>query len=111
MNRLGLDGKSLGIVDVDLYTPGLNFVFGVVSALGGKLGVVSTARLREEFYGASPNESLFKERLEKEVIHELGHLFGFKHCPDPYCVMHFSNSLRDTDIKLAEFCEKCKKKF
>ena len=32
----------------------------------------------------------------KEVVHELGHLFKLSHCDKRYCVMHFSNSLKDT---------------
>ncbi|MBC7261326.1 MAG: hypothetical protein H5T63_04860, partial [Chloroflexi bacterium] len=30
---------------------------------------------------------------------------------DPKCVMHFSNSLLDTDIKGAEFCAHCQAKW
>jgi len=40
-------------------------------------------------------------------VHELGHTYGLGHCPDTHCVMHFSNSLRDTDIKSATFCPAC----
>jgi hypothetical protein len=29
-----------------------------------------------------------------ETVHELGHLLNLGHCPNPRCVMHFSNSLR-----------------
>ncbi|TLX91314.1 MAG: hypothetical protein E6K97_02920 [Thaumarchaeota archaeon] len=37
--------------------------------------------------------------MVKECVHELGHIFGFVHCPNIECVMYFSNSLSDTDIK------------
>ena len=39
---------------------------------------------------------LFQQRIPKEVVHELGHLFKLSHCDKRYCVMHFSNSLKDT---------------
>lgn len=105
----GKQDKVLGIVDVDLYVPGLNFVFGEAE-LGGHFAAISLWRLRQSFYGFSENRSLFVERTVKEAVHELGHTFGLQHCPDPKCVMHFSNSLFDTDKKSASFCGHCRKK-
>ncbi len=98
--------KILGITEVDLYTQGLNFVFGQAS-LAGREAVISLARLHQSFYGLPEDERILLERTLKEAIHELGHTWGLTHCPDPFCVMHFSNSLRDTDIKRAEFCPRC----
>jgi archaemetzincin len=98
--------KVLGVTEVDLYTQGLNFVFGQAS-LGGREAVISLARLHQSFYGLPEDEGIFLERTLKEAVHELGHTWGLAHCPDPSCVMHFSNSLRDTDIKKAEFCPRC----
>jgi len=102
--------KVLGVVDVDIFVPALNFIFGQAD-LGGEAALISLTRLREEFYGNSENENLFIERAIKEAVHELGHTFGLRHCRVTECVMHFSNSLLDTDIKKAEFCEECRKKF
>jgi archaemetzincin len=96
--------RLLGVVDVDLYVPGLNFVFGIA---GMYAAIISITRLRPEFYGENKNEDQFKERVLKEAIHELGHTFGLHHCPDKRCVMHFSNSLKDTDIKSSRFCWNC----
>ena len=98
--------KALGIADVDLYVQGLNFVFGQAE-LGGHLAVISLTRLRQSFYGLPENNRLFMERVLKEAVHELGHVYGLEHCPDPECVMHFSNSLMDTDRKSASFCPRC----
>lgn len=99
--------RLLGLVDGDCYTPGLNFVFGQAMA-GGRDAVVALPRLRQEFYGLPEDESLFQERAIKEAVHELGHTYGLGHCPNPRCVMYFSNSLADTDIKGAAFCERCR---
>jgi archaemetzincin len=101
--------KMLGIVDVDLYAPGLNFIFGQADIAAGT-AVISLSRLRPEYYGSAPDEVLFLERTVKEAVHELGHTFGLEHCPDPKCVMHFSNSLADTDWKQAAFCSRCRPK-
>lgn len=99
----------LGIVTVDLYIPRMNFIFGEADR-GNNAAVVSLSRLRPEFYdAASGDESLLAERLLKEAIHETGHIMGLDHCPDPRCVMHFSNSIGDTDLKGADLCQRCAK--
>ena len=101
--------RALGIVDVDIFAPGLNFVFGEAD-VAGKRALISLQRLRQEFYGLPQNESLFRERALKEAVHELGHTYGLGHCPDPSCVMHFSNSLPDTDLKGWNLCPICQEK-
>ena len=92
--------RVVGILDVDIFVRGLNFVFGLAE-IGGKHCVVSIFRLR------TPDENLFKERVMKEVIHELGHTFGLGHCPNKNCVMSFSNSIKEVDRKGSNFCEEC----
>jgi archaemetzincin len=101
--------RVVGIADVDLYVPRLNFVFGEADMVSGT-AIVSLCRLRPEYYGLAPDEALFLERATKEIVHELGHTFGLGHCPNNKCVMHFSNSLADTDVKEAHFCHKCRPK-
>lgn len=95
--------KLLIVTGVDLFSGNLNFVFGIAE-LNGKKTVISTYRLKT-------HDKLFDERVLKEAVHELGHTFGLRHCANPKCVMHFSNSLSDTDIKDWRFCTKCSKKF
>jgi archaemetzincin len=101
--------RVVGIADVDLYVPRLNFVFGEADIVSGT-AIVSLCRLRQEYYGLASDEALFLERATKEIVHELGHTFGLGHCPNSKCVMHFSNSLADTDLKEANFCSSCRPK-
>ncbi len=101
--------RPLAIVDVDLFAYGLNFVFGEADVLH-KMAIISLTRLRQEFYRLSEDQNLFFLRTLKEAVHELGHTYGLAHCPNPKCVMHFSNSLSDTDRKSYKFCEMCKSK-
>ncbi|MGC8896428.1 MAG: archaemetzincin family Zn-dependent metalloprotease [Candidatus Bathyarchaeia archaeon] len=98
--------RVLGIVDIDIFVPELNFVFGEAEC-PGKAALISLWRLKPEFYGERPNMELFLERSTKEAVHELGHTFGLRHCSNPFCVMYFSNSIFDTDRKQSLFCNKC----
>ena len=101
--------RCLGIVDVDLYSPGLNFVFGEADISSGA-AIISLYRLSPERYDLPHNATLFQDRAIKEAVHELGHTYHLSHCRDVKCVMHFSNSLADTDIKGSSFCPKCQQR-
>lgn len=87
------DVVSLWILSDDLYVAGMNFVFGV--AHPGKAAVLSTNRL----------DSL--DLINKEAIHEIGHVFGLPHCTNE-CVMQFSNSVDEAKAKPATLCERCR---
>jgi len=100
--------RLLGVTEVDLYVPSLNFVFGQADPAGG-IALISLCRLHQEYYGYPPDKALFLSRAAKEAVHELGHTYGLRHCPHPKCVMHFSNSLSDTDIKNESFCQRCQR--
>jgi archaemetzincin len=75
--------------------------------LNGKVAVVSTARLEQNFYGMPPNGMLFERRLIKEVKHELGHTFGLLHCARRSCVMSLATGIADVDRKSLLFCDSC----
>ena len=101
------DEKLLGVTDLDLYVPNMNFIFGEAN-LPGSAAIISTHGLRN----TTPHggKRLFPERLIKEAVHELGHTIGLVHCETQSCVMHFSNSLADTDRKDQDYCERCLRK-
>lgn len=99
-------GKIIGITSVDLYIPILTFVFGE-SQLGGSGAVISTYRLRNEYYGLPKDSALLLQRTVKEAMHELGHAFGLIHCPDYECVMNSSTYVEDIDLKQDRFCRRC----
>lgn len=98
-------GVHLGVTDLDLFIPGLNFIFGQADRKSG-VAVISLARLKLDHAGKS-DKDLFLLRALKEAVHELGHVFGLDHCRDRECIMFFSNVIEDTDLKGPGFCGKC----
>ena len=99
-------GKLLAVTERDLFIPVLTFVFGQAQ-LGGRVGVVSFARLRQEFYGLATNREIFLERAYKEALHETGHLFGLVHCAERKCAMSLATAVRQIDLKDDAFCDAC----
>lgn len=100
--------KIIGLTEYDLYSPVLTYVFGEAQ-LNGQAAVVSSCRFRDELYGLHKNYDKLKYRLEKEVIHELGHTFGLVHCREYECVMNASTYVEEIDLKTSEFCLGCSK--
>jgi len=99
-------GRILGITSVDLFVPILTFVFGQAQ-LDGPGALLSTFRLRNEYYGLPPDEDLLLDRTIKETVHELGHSFGLVHCSDPECVMSSSTYVEEVDLKGDWYCSQC----
>jgi len=97
----GPGAYRIHITSMDIYFDGYNFCFGLAS---GWAGVVSTNRLRHRDVG------VYLARLRKEVIHEVGHILGLRHCSYPRCVMFFSSTVGDTDLKGEEPCPRCRLK-
>ena len=102
----GNANRVLAITKEDLSIPMLTFVYGQAQ-LGGRVALMSLARLRQEFYGLPSNLGLLIGRAIKEALHELGHNFGLVHCPSTTCVMMLANDIQHVDDKDSEFCSGC----
>ena len=98
--------RMLGVTAVDLYIPILTFVFGEAQ-IGGPCAVVSSHRLRQEFYGLPADAELLRERLLKEAVHEIGHTLELSHCHEYRCAMAASHAVEWIDIKEAWLCPQC----
>ena len=98
--------KVLAIASEDLFIPILTHVYGEAQ-LGGTACIVSTARLTEDLPLGQAND-VAQARLVKEALHELGHTFNLRHCPDHSCCMHYCRSVRDVDRKTEQLCRHCR---
>jgi archaemetzincin len=99
--------RLLGVTEMDLYIPILTFVFGEAQ-VGNTCAVVSTHRLRQEFYGLPADEGLLIDRLLKEAVHELGHTLRLPHCEDYRCAMAASHAVEWIDLKGSKLCGDCR---
>ena len=106
-HRHGISDPVLLVVHQDLFRNGNSFVFGLARENVGA-GVVSTARLNNEYYGRRGSDDDFIDRIVKEGAHEIGHLLGLPHCPDHECVMFKPDTLDELDRKKKTVCPACR---
>lgn len=125
----------VGITMIDLYPKdSWNFVFGQASLSSG-MGVFSFSRYDDNFYSRSyagrlkkqaklkkgdysvfdgyytpPISSTLLLRSCKTMTHEIGHMFGIRHCQWLNCVMQGSNHLEESDRRPLDPCPVCLRK-
>jgi archaemetzincin len=98
--------KILALTKVDLFIPILTYVYGEAQ-LGGTACIISTHRLQTEAATGQPVKGSLEERTVKEAIHELGHTFNLRHCPEHTCIMHYCRNVADVDRKSEQLCRHC----
>ena len=100
----------VGLTSHDICTPKNGYkdwgVFGLGS-LDASGCISSTYRMKK---GVSKTKLL--ERLEKVILHEIGHNYGLNHCTSPYpCFMKDANGkIKQVDSEPMDMCVECKKK-
>jgi len=99
--------RFITVIEEDIFTGRYNFIFGQAQ-LPGKVSVISLHHFASSARSLFPSERrLFETRIEKLIMHELGHNFGLQHCSDENCVMHYANSMFDMDTAGAYYCDEC----
>jgi archaemetzincin len=97
--------RVIALAQVDLFIPILTHVYGEAQ-LGGTACIVSTYRLNEVRGGSNISQK-YIDRIGKEAIHELGHTFKLRHCPEHTCIMHYCRNEEDVDRKSDQLCRYC----
>ncbi|KAF3817328.1 hypothetical protein GH733_011728 [Mirounga leonina] len=114
----------VGITMIDLYPrDSWNFVFGQASLTDG-VGIFSFARYGSDFCSShyegkvnklqkvsSSDYSVFDNYYIPETLtHEIGHIFGLRHCQWLACLMQGSNHLEEADRRPLNLCPICLRK-
>jgi len=103
----------IGVTEVDLYQdPARNSVFGQAD-LRERVAIFSVARMDGHLSGTS-GEPLDGRRFLRRSLdvfsHEVGHMYGMKHCVHYECLMNGSNSLQEADSQSPHLCPICLRK-
>lgn len=103
----------LAVTMTDLYPEeSWNFVFGQAS-IRNRVGVFSFARYHPQWMGQEADEntpSLVLKRSAKVLTHEMGHMFGIRHCVHFECNMNGANHLDEADATPMHLCPVCLRK-
>jgi len=103
----------IGICTTDLYPKEeWNYVFGLAS-LKDRIGVFSFARYDENFFsdsGKVTDPLVLFYRSCKVMLHEIGHMFGIRHCIYFDCCMNGSNHLEENEKRTFDMCPCCIRK-
>ncbi len=100
----------LAVTMTDLYPgEGWNFVFGQ-AAYRDRVGIFSFARFEPVSEAQEERQKAILRRACKVLTHEMGHMFGIKHCIYYECNMNGANSLREMDSTPMNLCPVCLRK-
>lgn len=102
----------MGVLNTDIYNKDeWNFVFGLASTIH-RTGVFSFARYDERFFDPEARED--NEQIEyracRVMTHEMGHMFGMKHCIFNNCLMNGSMTAEESQSRCVEACIVCIRK-
>ena len=92
---------ELWVTELDMYDQGKPFVFGLASVTD-RVGIVSLARIVDPL-----DNAVTEHRLNKLVLHEVGHAIGLPHHAASSCVMRQDPSTQSLDTAPEALCSEC----
>jgi len=98
--------KLMAVTNLDLYSPGYDFIYGEADVKAG-LATLSINRLMGSTADGLPDTCLFTERIIREAVHEVGHLYGLVHCKNPKCVLRTCTCAAEVDEAGNGLCDGC----
>lgn len=112
--RLPADAYAMiAVTMTDLYPDeAWNFVFGQASLKQG-VGIFSFARYHPSWNGGEAGDNAehrVLRRAAKVLTHEMGHMFGIRHCIYYECNMNGANHLEEADATPMHLCPVCLRK-
>ncbi len=112
--KLPADGYAMiAVTMTDLYPDeNWNFVFGQASTKN-RVGVFSFSRYHPAWTNQPAEEgteALVLRRAAKVLTHEMGHMFGIRHCIFYECNMNGANHLDEADATPMHLCPVCLRK-
>ena len=103
----------IAVTMTDLYPDeSWNYVFGQAS-FRERVGVFSFARYHPSWWKEpvdEKRETLVLGRAGKVLTHEMGHMFGIRHCIHYECIMGGVNHLAEADAEPMHLCPVCLRK-
>jgi predicted Zn-dependent protease len=91
---------ELDITGADMFEPGKPYVFGLAS-LTDRIALVSMSRIDDH----GPRR--LERRMQKLVLHEVGHALGLHHHDDPRCIMRQDPTVSSLDSAPEQPCTEC----
>jgi predicted Zn-dependent protease len=112
VERIGNAPTNLGLTTRDLYIPPDESILDVLksnfdcvfsaSFSDGSGGMCSTYRLETN------NRSVFKSRVRKETVKQIGYMQGMEYCENSLCVLSHTPTVKELDNQTDTMCDSCR---
>ena len=104
----------MAITNQDIYTEDFDWLFGVANVMT-QCGVFSFCRYQPDFNGdqvadEADRYNLVLFRACKVMLHEIGHMFGIRHCIYYECLMNGCNHILESQTRPLHCCAVCLRK-
>ena len=107
--NFGPNVRYMGITDVDIYLPGMNYVYDTY--VENFVGAMSYRRFTGKFNRSDSNRPRLLDRTFKQAVTTLFKVWGIPQCSTSFCIRANSRDTQELDKKNDPLCEYCRKKW